>query len=180
MSLKKRFIPVIFSAVTIALAGCSNETLADTTGEEQSVQTAAQEESDSLYRNDDWGLDISPNMDWELESEKESENLHIVLKHNKLKAILSTVSSSQSFEDIKKELIKGSGDVSVLTDSEDYLSYQSKLKKAIRTDVYFKEHSDERNILMIFMSSAENYDANQEKVESLLDHTKLNEVGDVK
>jgi hypothetical protein len=70
--------------------------------------------------------------------------------------------------------MKGSGDVAVLSDEADYLSYQSKLKKAVRTDVYFRKHNDEQNVIMIFMSSSENYQENQEKIESLVSHTELN------
>ncbi|GEK88816.1 hypothetical protein SAMN04488100_10446 [Alkalibacterium putridalgicola] len=173
MSLKKKIIPLVFLVFALTLVGCGDDIPADTKAE-NTVQNDVVEESDSLYTNDERGISISPNMEWQFESESKSDNLNIVLKHNKLKAIVSSVSPTRSFEDIKKELMKGSGDVAVLSDEADYLSYQSKLKKAVRTDVYFREHNDEQNVIMIFMSSSENYQENQEKIESLVSHTELN------
>lgn len=173
MSLKK-FTPILFLFFTLIISGCTEEALPDNKTEVKAVESVESEDTEILYQNEEHGLTISENLEWELESEKETDNLNIVLKHNKLKAIVSSVSSANSFEDIKTDLFKGAGNVSLVQDKEDFISFESSLKDSIRTDVYFRNQDDADHYIIIFMSQASNYDDNQEKIESLLSHINLN------
>ncbi|WP_368646295.1 hypothetical protein AB4027_05290 [Alkalibacterium putridalgicola] len=174
MSLKKSLIPILLTSA-LFLAGCNEEPLADTKIESSQSETSSVVKVSYLYENEDYQLAISENMDWQLESEKETDNLNVVLNDDTLTALVSSVSASNTFEDIKKELIKGAGNVTVLSESDDFLSYKSKLKNAVRTDVYFKEQDELKNYIITFMSQTSEFEDNQPKVESLLNNIHFNE-----
>ncbi|MFO8069168.1 MAG: hypothetical protein R6U02_04160 [Alkalibacterium sp.] len=174
MSLKKNFAAIILTSTLLLLVGCNDETLADAKSDESSIESHETAEKDFLYENEAFGIRISQSMEWRLESEKESDNLTVVLNHNKLSAIVSSVSSTNTFEDIKKELLKGADKVSIIAEEDGYLSYKSKLKEPVRTDVYFEEHNDSKNYIIVFMSPSSEYEANQPEIESLLSNINLN------
>ena len=173
MSLKRGLAPAVLSMLAIFLVGCTEETAAESQTEDNHAERSVQEAEEPLYENDKYGLSILAAGNWALETDKESGNLNVVLSTGKLNAIVSSVASDKPFEEISEELIRGAGSVSVLTEQDEFLSYQSTLKKPVRTDVYFREHNDEQNILVIFMSPSSVFEDHQPQIERLLSNIKF-------
>ena len=168
MSLKRGSAAAVLSTLAVLLVGCTEEQATESQTEGTHAQSPVQQAEEPLYENDKHALSILSTEDWALETNKASGNLYIVLSTGKLNAIISSVSLDKSFEEISGELIKRAGSVTVLTEQEAFLSYQSTVKNPVRTDVYFREHNDELNILIIFMSPSSVFEDHQPQVESLL------------
>ncbi|GGM38227.1 hypothetical protein GCM10011351_25450 [Paraliobacillus quinghaiensis] len=167
---KKWHFAFILFFITTLLVGCNGETESDNSAEVNQKENVESEENELLYVNEAYGISIAQNADWTFESEVVSANLNVVLSHNKLEAIISTVSADRTFEEIKQELKSGAGDVEVISEEGHTLSYKSKLKNAVRTDVYFKEHNDSKNLIIIFMSPNSEYEQAKPNIKSLLNH----------
>jgi hypothetical protein len=152
------------------LIGCQKETESNIAEEGTTLQQNDATEKELLYENEEFGISIQKNSEWNLQSKEENDNLNIILSQEKLTAIVSSVSTSKSFDEIKAELLVGAGDVEFISDDDSTLSFQSKLKNAIRTDVYFKKQSGVNNYIIIFMSPVSQYDKATLEMDSLLNH----------
>ncbi|CQR48456.1 hypothetical protein BN1058_02825 [Paraliobacillus sp. PM-2] len=161
--IKKWSILLLLLFFIFILAGCK--------GEEASNNVDAKADGDAvLYENKIFDISIAHNSDWKFKSETESDNLNVILSHGKSQAIISSVSSNRTFEDIKQELKAGTKNIEVISEENKTLSYKSKLKDAVRTDIFFVEHNKSINLIVIFMSPASAYEQAKPNMESLLNH----------
>lgn len=178
MSHKGLFALTLLSIISFLVACAEDSKIEDsktnsTTEENKVAAELNAEQKNAIYQSEEYGITILQNLDWKFDLEEETENLNVMLSHNKLNAIISTVSAEKSFEDIKNELKAGAGDVEVVSEDDNSLSFKSKLKNAVRTDVYFKRRNVDKNLIIIFMSPVAKYEQAKPNIESLLNHINL-------
>ena len=164
--MRQTWLIVILMITSTLLSGCNQE---------QTIETdLASADQVVMYENEKYGITIYENSDWQFVSEKQSENINIKLSHfDQLHAIITTASSEKSFAMIKQELIAGAGDVDVITEDDNTMSYQSKLQDAIRTDIYFKPNHGKKHVLVIFMSPVSVHEKVTPYIGQLLNNLKL-------
>lgn len=162
--MRQNWLIVVLMITSTLLVGCKQDVESDLASAKQTV----------MHENKQYGITIYENSDWQFVSEQQSDNINIKLSHpNKLNAIITTASSEKSFAMIKQELLAGAGDIDVIAEDDDTLSYRSKLQDAIRTDVYFKPNHGEKHILVIFMSPVSVHEEVAPYIDRLLNHLKL-------
>ncbi|PKR78085.1 hypothetical protein CEY16_09210 [Halalkalibacillus sediminis] len=172
---KNWYFAFILLFLTTLLVACNVETKSesDNLAEVNKKDDGKTEENELLYENEKYGISVEQNSAWTFKSEVVKSNLNVVLSHNKLEAIISSVSANKTFEEIKQEIKSGAGDVEIISEEGNKLFFKSKLKNAIRTDVYFKEYNDSNNFIIIFMSPVSEYEQAKPNIESLLNHINL-------
>jgi hypothetical protein len=135
----------------------------------KSKQTA---EPKYIYQDKASGFAIGETAGWKKDKKLSSENLPLVLTNGKLKAVISSASGKHSFEEIKKDLKAGSGQIKVLEERPDYLSFKSLNKESIETEAYLKKAAD-KNYVILFMMSANSSEENQKKIKGLLSNLSI-------
>lgn len=129
------------------MTACSSEQAA--TIEENAPTNTASESTPSdtkqvIYSNIDTGLVVYQTDGWTLEKETETDKgLNITFGNEKVKGILTIISTDKSFDDIKNELKIGAGKVEIIDESDEYLAFKSLRKESMRTDIYINRLEEE-------------------------------------
>lgn len=143
----KRFFFSIFILSVALMTACSSEQAA--TIEENAPTNTASESTPSdtkqvIYSNIDTGLVVYQTDGWTLEKETETDKgLNITFGNEKVKGILTIISTDKSFDDIKNELKIGAGKVEIIDESDEYLAFKSLRKESMRTDIYINRLEEE-------------------------------------
>ncbi|MBH0229735.1 hypothetical protein [Halobacillus yeomjeoni] len=157
----KYIIPLLLF-ILLAMTGCQQ------TGEVKGQQTLKNNEA-LLFESNKYGLSISKDSGWQLIDEKNEERLNLKLSNGTSYSIISAVSTEKNFSKIKKELLYGAGDVEIIKDSKHQISFETKMKNKIRTDIHLSQN-EEFTYVVTFVTSLKDYDEERKDMEKLLDH----------
>ncbi|MCP8615338.1 hypothetical protein [Salirhabdus salicampi] len=166
---------MISTLFIIMLTACGGGEKSDQSlNEEQPPQqepSGDQPEQLAMYESDQ--LTVFETTGWEITDEKLASNrLNVMLNGDKVKAILTVVPNEKSFDEVKQELKTGAGDVEIIQEEDNYLSFQSKRNESIKTEVYLRE--EHNNVYVFtFMVPVTEYEANKEKIEKLLNNISI-------
>lgn len=164
--MNKKLVIMLFAVLALLLVvGCNT----DESSQDVEAETTSEE---ILYKNTTYDIVIEENSGWELKSDANTDNLNVILRNGKSQAIISSVSSDRKFADIKKELQASTKNIEIISEDDNQFAYQSTLEDAVRTDVFFKEHNESNNLIIIFMSPEAAYKQAKPNAESLLKHIK--------
>lgn len=155
-------LSIVLVVLAILAAGCGKEEAPQAEGKKGS-----QSEKTVLYESDK-GLKITNGDGW-TKKEEISEPFNVRFENEKATVIISKISNKKSNGEIKDELISGAGEVTILAEEDNSVSFQTERKESIRSDVYI-ERSDEESRVIIFMTPAEEYENNKAKFDEFKDN----------
>ncbi|MCP8615423.1 hypothetical protein [Salirhabdus salicampi] len=142
--------------LVIVLAACKNENQRDEN--HQNKFDDRKEEQEVLYDNDDFNLIVYETDSWNVDEEKKDEHKLIVSFQNEQStAIITSVNTEKNFDEIKQELKTASGNVEIIQNSANQISFKSKRKSSIRTDIYL-EKQDHHTYIYSFKTPVAKYD----------------------
>ncbi|WP_209121436.1 hypothetical protein [Alkalihalobacillus sp. BA299] len=168
---EKAFVFLALSLCSVFLmTGCgSNDTSQEQNGEEAEVHSEADDVQALLYENSEAGFRVYETSNWEFKKETGNESVNVTFENDQAKAIITVVSTNKQLEEIKKELKTALKKSTIIEETEHYLAFQSDRKESIRSDIYIDQRENGTSIIT-FMVPAEDFDANQEKMEELKRH----------
>lgn len=164
----KRIVTLVGLLMVLLLFGCSNKI--EETPLIPNDEAQDNYERKALYENEEFGVLVH-----ELEGfvlKKETERTATFM-NEKLTVIISVIKEMKSKQEIKDELLKGIGEVTMIADDDHYIAWKSDRKESIRTDVYIDE-TTERTILIMFMTPLKDYQINESKIELFKDKVEIN------
>jgi len=130
----------------------------------------SQNEKEALYKSD--YFTVFSIEGWSLEKESTNRTLNVIFSKDQTKAIITSLSVKKSNEEIKTDLINGAGNVEIIENKDDYVSFKTKLKTSIRTDIYIKE-SNNQTIVVTFMTPDLNYENAKKDEEKFLNKVEV-------
>jgi hypothetical protein len=173
VKIKKSMLHILILLVTL-LTACSSE---QTTTEEEKVPATTAAESPTsdtktaIYTDTETGLAVYETEGWVFEKEsKTGKGVNVTFSNEKVKGILSILSTDKSFDEIKNELKVGAGQIEIIDESDEYLSFKSLRKESIRTDIYLNRLPEGNVYIFSFLTPAEQFLDNQGKIEAILNH----------
>ncbi|MFC4410909.1 hypothetical protein ACFOZY_10820 [Chungangia koreensis] len=149
-------LSIILVILAILAAGCGKEE-----APQADEQKGSQSEETVLYVNPEQGIEITNGEGW-TKKEEISEPFNVRFENEKATVIITMISNKKSVDEIKDELISGAGEVTILEEEDHSVSFQTKRKESIRSDVFI-ERSDEESRVIIFMTPAGEYENNKAK-----------------
>ncbi len=160
--MKRRVMIVIL--LSIVLVGCqhddlTNQAVKQTTRDGDIVQKESIDlnEADVFYYNKEKGLIITENAGFTFVKEEQTT---ITFEKDRLKVILSVLSNEDSLSDIKTALKQSAGNITVLDETETFLSFQTVRNEPMRFDIYLTE-TTAHTYLTTFIAKAEYFDQQQ-------------------
>ena len=163
----------VLISLVLALSGCGKGESASNS--EPIIDPAVEEVTQRLLllEDEDASVRVYETPGWQLEQEAETEQFQATFQHEKLKAIMTTVSNEMPLAEIKRDVKVGAGKVTIIEEKDDYLAFQSDRKESIRSDVFI-EKGQADTLVMIFMTPVELYEGNKEHIEALRNNTERN------
>lgn len=159
----KKILTIIVVLTVLAGSGCAKEAKQiDTQHQHQAI----------VYENPEVGLRVYETLNWAIDKDTTRTQSNVMFANGNLKAIITMIPNSKSFEEIKQELKIGAGKVTVITETDDYLAFQSDRQESIRTDIYISEHGGHIAIIT-FMTPLNDYESNLGKMESFKSSVEL-------
>jgi|GEM_PF-3311240 len=135
------------------------------TNEEVQEKQGSKSEENALYKSD--SFTVFHVEGWSLEKESTDKTLNVIFSKDQSKAIITSLSVEKSNEEIKNDLINGAGNVEIIVNKDDNVSFKTKLNNSIRTDIFIKK-SNKHKIVITFMTPDSNYEnAKKDKEEFL-------------
>lgn len=148
-------LSILLGILAILIAGCGNG------GAPEAEEQKGNQPGESVLYENEQGLKITNSEGW-TKKEETSDPFNIRFENEQSTAIISVISNEKSVEEIKDELISGAGEITILDEGDDFVSFQTDRKESIRSDV-FVERSDEESRVIIFMTPAADYEKNKAK-----------------
>ncbi|MFN7251886.1 MAG: hypothetical protein ACK4M9_13945 [Anaerobacillus sp.] len=122
-----------------------------------------------FYDNPDQGIRIKAADGWVIEKVTAKG---IKVKNEKLVAMISVIPKGKTVSEIKKELQKAAGNVTVTGEGLNFISWQSERQESIYTGVWIEEQSN-RHVIVTIMTPNELYEENKAKIEAFRESIKL-------
>jgi hypothetical protein len=160
--IQKAAVHIFLLTFLIVLVGCGRAT--DEEIESKKVSTEA-----SFYDNPEQGIRIETIDGWSIEKETAKS---VKFTSDKIIAIISVIPREKTVSEIKKELLAGAGDVTVIGEGLNFVSWKSERQESIRTQVWVEEKAD-RHVIVTMMTPHELYEENQEKIEMFRESLKI-------
>ncbi|MCT8137741.1 hypothetical protein H1D32_08305 [Anaerobacillus sp. CMMVII] len=107
------FLIIIF----LALVGCSKAT-----EEQVNTNDNEQDASNYFYENSEWGIYIETADGWQIEKETAK---NVQFNSEKLVAIISVIPKAYRVSEIKKQLLAGAGEVTVIGEGLNFISWKT-------------------------------------------------------
>lgn len=131
-------------------------------------------EKEYIYSNQEVGITVFENNNWFKDKEFLLETLNVTFRSDDTRAILSVFDIQKNKNDIFKEIKVGAGEVTLLDESESFLSFKTDRTESIRTNIYIK--SDENyHYAITFMTLEDDYESNKGKIVTFMDNFKIKE-----
>lgn len=159
----KKILVIILALLFLALNGCAKE---------EKPKDMEQQNQAVLYENTELGLRVLKTQNWMIDEEPTTKQFNITFKNDYSKAIITVISNEKSFEEIKRELQTGAGEVSVLKETSDYLAFKSEREESIRTDIYISQRGT-HTYIVTFMTPLKDYESNQESIEAFYKNVEI-------
>ncbi|MDR5658854.1 hypothetical protein RH915_05070 [Serpentinicella sp. ANB-PHB4] len=151
----KVFLLTLILILLIA-SGCSKKHV-DT--ENQNIQEKA-----VLYENIDLGFRVFESSQWNVGEESTNGSFNVTFENNKLKAIVTILTSEKSVDEIKNDLKTGTRKANIIQDTKDSLIFESERKESIRTEIYIKDNRANKGIIT-FMTPVKDYENNKDAID---------------
>lgn len=142
---------LFFSVLSVILVGCGST-------EKQEANTNAY-----LFEDTQKNLKIVETQGWTIEKEATKS---VKLKNGNLVAIVTMIPKETTTDEIKVELKKGAGKVTIIEESENFFSWKSDRKESIRTEVYIEEN-EESKFVITFLTPLNTYEDMKKDIEAL-------------
>lgn len=140
----------------LILAGCSEKSPL-----EVEADGSEKQENTILYENVEHGLMIDEVQGWSYTKEV-LQPFNVSFTNDQASVIVSILSNEKTVEEMKDEILLGAGDVTIIEEDEDALSYKTNRKESVRTNLYI-ERTENDTRLLIFMTPFNEYEKNKEK-----------------
>ncbi|UTW68631.1 hypothetical protein KHA80_13990 [Anaerobacillus sp. HL2] len=88
------------------------------------------------------------------------------MKNGNLVAIVTMIPKETTTDEIKTELKKGAGKVTIIEETENFLSWKSDRKESIRTEVFIEENEASKFVLT-FLTPLGTYEEMKKDIEAL-------------
>ena len=150
-------LSMLLGILVVLLAGCG-----DGDSPKAQEKTDGQQQQSALYKSDQ--LEITNGEGWTKKEEIE-EPFNIRFENDNATVIISEISNKKSVDEIKDELIQSAGEVTILNEGEDFVSFQTNRKESIRSDVAIERTNSESRVI-IFMTPTAEYENNKEKFDT--------------
>lgn len=151
--------------LVLGLSACQNQ------AKDTMAASSQEPELQTLFQNKKYHVSIPAQKGWAVEKVIADEELNVVFRHRYSTAILTSLATDKSMEDIKNELLIGSGAVEVSENEENHLAYLTGTKEKIYTDIYIQTYQGSTYITT-FMSTEKHHDkakiVNQEFLNAMI------------
>ncbi|RPF54122.1 hypothetical protein [Aquisalibacillus elongatus] len=151
---------ILYLLCLIFTVGCQDnqgETTEETNNDVQAEKTDEANSSDDeeyMYENESNGVYVSQLENWKFKTE-ESNPYSAIFETNGVQAIISIVETSKTIDELKEELIAGSGNSVVITSENGHLSYKTDNEESMQTNVFFEQRDDEVIMLSFVAPTSE-------------------------
>ncbi|TXC90646.1 hypothetical protein FS935_12090 [Metabacillus litoralis] len=155
--MKKLFIIL---SLTLFTVGCGKEETIESTSATSPSKEKQVQVKTFLYENKEKGIRIGEVKDWKFSKEEDS---NVVFQNEKLQAIITILPTKQDVKSIKRDLIVGAGDITIIEETDKTLSFHSNRKESIRTDVSISQVGEKMNIVT-FVGKVDDDEVNRAKI----------------
>ncbi|GEM03013.1 hypothetical protein HMI01_00010 [Halolactibacillus miurensis] len=153
------------------LVGCQNEAAKSEQvqqtqgGDTELIQSINQKEKGVFYFNSDKGLTLTENQGFQVIDE---ETTTVTFEKDRLKVIVSVLTNEDSSTKIKTALKQSAGDIKILNEKEEFLSFQTLRNEPMRFDIYLTK-TNEVTYLKTFIIKADYFDQQQSDIHAFND-----------
>lgn len=173
--MKKLLLIGIFSVFALQLVGCEKNDNSNTTLNEETKKAEVENVASETTKDGKSDGDLSANENekvlegWTIKSEDEKS---VVYEKNNIRAIVSTINSSETFEEIKVELKKSlNKEATIIEEKDNSIYIETNRKENIRKDIYFKEMNG-KTYIFTFMIPIEHYENSLDDIKLFLEFKK--------
>ncbi len=161
--LRHRAVHILLILLLTALVGCSKATT------EEVVDDILSKDGNNFYDNAELGISIEAEADWVIEKETSQT---VKFTRDDLIALVSVIPKEKTVSEIKKELLAGAGEVTVVGEGLNFIAWKTERKESIRTQVWIEEKSD-RQIVVTMMTPNDSYEGNRELMDDFRETIKI-------
>jgi hypothetical protein len=139
---------------------------------QNNVVVEQEEKKTYLYENGEVGLAVQQVEDWELVNVIDEGSLNVTFSTGQVDAIITAVKTDKDNEEIKTELMSGAGDIEVLEEEDNYISFQSKMSNSIHTDIYI-EFAEDKTFIYTFICLTSQYNNAKPQIDRFLESIEI-------
>ncbi|MBM7603962.1 hypothetical protein JOC75_001935 [Metabacillus crassostreae] len=165
--MKKLFIIL---SLTLFTVGCGKEETVESTSATSPSKEEQTQVKSLLYENEEKGIRVGDIKHWKLSKEQDS---NVVFQNENLQAIITILPNKQDIKSIKRDLIVGAGDITIIEETDKTLSFQSNRKESIQTDIFIFQVGEKMNIVT-FVGKVDDDEMNRPKIVEFKEHIQFN------
>ncbi|RXJ01773.1 hypothetical protein DS745_09865 [Anaerobacillus alkaliphilus] len=149
-----KVVHIFLIILLTALVGCSKAT-------EEVTDNNPNGDGNNYYDNSELGISIEAETGWVLEKETSQT---VKFTRDNIIGLISVIPKEKTVSEIKKELLSGAGEVTVVGEGLNFIAWKTELEESIRTQIWIEEKSD-RQIIVTMMTPDEMFEGNRETIE---------------